>query len=696
MAQLLIEIGTEEIPAGYIMPALNAFSNSLIHHLEQNRIAHGDAHVYGTPRRLSVRIDQVADRQKSQNQEIMGPPAQIAFDENGMPTVAAKKFAEKNDIPVNLLTVKETGKGKYVVAQKTDPGKATRVLLKDSLPSIILAIPFPKAMRWSNLSISFARPIHSILALLGSQVISFVVGDIKSNRYSFGHRFLYPKKIKLPDPGQYLSALREAWVIADIQERRTLMEKQMAEAVDHVHGRVLPDEELVDQVTHLIEYPATVLGTFEDRFLELPREVLITAMREHQRYFAVVDAKNRVMPYFLAVNNTLAKDMALVKRGHERVLKARLEDARFFFKTDMKLSLDEMTNKLKSVLFQADLGSVYDKVSRVRQVGGQLAAHLHLGEASTRYLDRATWLSKSDLVSHMVNEFPKLQGIMGRIYAKTAGEADVVADAIEEHYRPIYSGGQLPETLVGALLSLSEKIDTICGCFLAGLIPSGASDPYALRRQGIGLLQIVIEKKFALSVGELIQMSLSTFTEIKPRTDPEDAARQVTSFLMNRLAHILESEGISKDAVAAVIAVSENDVLPVVAEKARSLQRLKKAPEFDTLAIGFKRVVNIIRKADPADTEKAEIDPELFEYPAEKALFDDFIAIQTQVKQMLRKGEIDQAFNAVSTLRTPVDQFFDDVLVMAEDSNIRQNRLALLYQISQLFGLLADFSRIST
>ena len=696
MSQLLVEIGTEEIPAGYIEPALNAFADSLFQHLDQSRIAHGKARVFGTPRRLTVAIDDVADRQQPQTQELMGPPARIAFEKDGTPTVAAKKFAEKNDVSVGRLSVRETEKGRYVVARKTDAGQATRLILKKSLPSILLAIPFPKTMRWSNLSIEFARPIHSILALFGGQSLTFVVGDIKSSRYTFGHRFLHPKKIKLSGPGQYLSALREAWVIADIDERKRLMEKQMAEAVGRINGSVLSDPELADIVTHLIEYPATILGRFEDRFLELPREVLVTAMREHQRYFAVVDPDNRVMPYFLAVNNTLAKDMDLVKRGHERVLKARLEDARFFFKTDLKLSPDEMTDRLKDVLFQADLGSVYDKVSRVRTVSAGLADRLRLDAETAKSLDRAAWLSKSDLVSHMVNEFPKLQGIMGRIYARSAGEAEVVAQAIEDHYRPVYSGGRLPETFAGALLSIAEKIDTICGCFLIGLIPSGASDPYALRRQGIGLLQTVIENALAVSVNELVRMGLSSFADIEPHTPFEEAFGQIAAFLMQRLSHILESEGASRDAVSATLAVSENDALPIVAEKARSLERLKAEPEFETLALGFKRVVNIIRKADPADTESASVDPTRFEYEAETVLFDRFNAIRDKVKQLLEAGEIDEAFTAVSTLRTAVDRFFDDVLVMTENPAVRRNRLALLNQISRLFALLADFSRIST
>ncbi len=696
MAQLLIEIGTEEIPAGYIDPALNAFRDHLMRHLHDNRIAYGMAQVYGTPRRLCVRIDDVADRQVPQTIELVGPPARVAFDENGRPTVAARKFAEKNNISPARLSIIETEKGRYAAASRTDRGQATRSILKASLPAIILSIPFPKTMRWADLSIHFARPIHSLLALLDKQVISFIVGDIKSGRHTFGHRFLHPKKIKLADTTGYLEQLEKAWVIADIKKRRTMMEQQMHEAVETVKGKVLPDAGLVDIVTHLIEYPATVLGSFEERFLELPREVLVTAMREHQRYFAVVDSDKRIMPYFLAVNNTLARDMNLVKKGHERVLKARLEDARFFFQTDGKTSLEEMTHKLKSVLFQAELGSVYDKVSRIRSVAGRLARRLALDETMEQVLDRAAFLSKADLVSLMVNEFPKLQGVMGRIYAQYAREPEPVARAIEEHYRPTASGGALPTTLPGGLLSLVDKMDSICGCFLIGLVPSGASDPYALRRQGIGLLQIILENNLPIPIPWLVQTSLAAFTGVSSAAPGDNKADdQASAFLRARLAHILESENISKDFVAAVLAVSEADPVPVIAAKARSLHRLKAEPEFDTLATGFKRVVNIIRKAEPADTMQAEVDPALFEYGTETGLHNDFMAIQGRVRDSLEGGEIDQAFNAVADLRKSVDQFFDDVLVMTDNAPLRRNRLALLKQISQLFALLADFSKIS-
>ncbi|MFO7840076.1 MAG: glycine--tRNA ligase subunit beta [Desulfosalsimonadaceae bacterium] len=696
MARLLVEIGTEEIPAGYMKPALEAFAENLQAHLGQNRIRHGPARVFGTPRRLAVIIDDVAWRQDPQTVEQTGPPEQIAFDADGRPTVAARKFAEKNQVSPDSLTVVETEKGRYAAFRRTDPGRATRTILRDALAGIILAIPFPKTMRWADLSIYFARPIHSLTALMDTQVISFSLGNVKSSRLSFGHRFLHPKKIRLDSAGDYPDALLPAWVVADPEKRRARMLEQMEEAVRSVEARVLSDPELVETVTYLVEYPATVLGSFDRRFLDIPREVLITAMREHQRYFAVVDDRQQVMPYFLAVNNTPARDMNLVKRGHERVLQARLEDARFFYRTDRKTSLDEMAEKLWGVLFQAELGSVYAKVCRIRNVAGRLAQEQHFDPEFAQNLDRAAWLSKADLVSLMVDEFPRLQGVMGRIYARASGEPEPVCLAIEEHYRPTVSGGLLPKSPAGALLAVSDKIDSICACFLVGLVPTGASDPYALRRQGIGLIQIILDQQFPLSIPGLVEASVSTFSDIRAAVSEKEAKSQAVAFLTARLANLLESEGIARDAVAAVLAVSENDPLPVAAAKARSLQRLKAEPEFESLAVGFKRVVNIIRKADSADTEQAEVSRSLFEYDAESALFDDFYSVAAQVRKSLAEGRIDQGFAAVATLRRSVDRFFEDVLVMTDNDRLRRNRLALLKQISQLFGLLADFSRIST
>jgi len=692
MERLLIEIGTEEIPSGYIEPALNAFRSRLLDRLDAARIAHGNASVYGTPRRLTVMVEDVADRQAAVTMELLGPPERVAFDDKGEPTVAARKFAEKCGIAMNRIIVRETEKGRYLCAVKMERGQTTLTFLKQILPELILSIPFPKTMRWGEQRIAFARPIHSILALYGSRVVPIAVGDIRSGRNTFGHRFMTPGKIRLDHPDRYLEALASAWVLADIDRRRSEMKESMARVVKTVNGNILPDEELVGVVTHLVEYPEVILGTFDRKFLQLPREILVTAMREHQRYFAVLDTNDRMMPHFIAVNNTRANDMAVVTTGHERVLAGRLEDARFFYNADLKVPLDTMVEKLKTVLFQAELGSVHEKVERVRRLGAFIGKTLSFGKNDLDHLDRAAVLCKADLVSHVVIEFPKLQGIMGRVYATVGGEPEPVARAIEEHYRPSYSGGPLPETTIGAALSIADKLDTLCGCFSVGLTPTGASDPYALRRQGIGLILIARENGFQFSLPDCIRDGMAGFGD---SNKAEKAAAELHEFLKNRMAHLLEEEGIPRDLVAAVISASGDNIVDVW-RRAHAIARLKTAPDFESLAAAFKRVVNIIRKADPAETGGADVDRKVFEHGSESALYDAFLAVEKSVNARLNQGEIEAAFSDVAGLRGQVDAFFEDVMVMAKEPAVRKNRLSLLKRISDLFARLADFSKIST
>ncbi|RJP87641.1 MAG: glycine--tRNA ligase subunit beta [Desulfobacteraceae bacterium] len=694
MNRLLVEIGTEEIPAGYIQPALKSFASILLKKMDDARIQHGDIKTYGTPRRLAVIVTDVAPKQLSLSTEMMGPPERIGLDASGKLTVAAQKFAEKTGVPAAQLKVKETEKGRYFYAVKTERGAASKNVFKEMLPDVILSLPFPKSMRWADLTISFARPIHTIAALLGTDVIPFRVGNISSGRNTFGHRFMKPGKIRLSSPDNYLNALSDAWVLADTCKRKETLEMQMTEAVTRISGQVIPDDELLETVAHLIEYPAAIVGRFDEAFLELPNEILITAMREHQKYFAVVDAKDQLMPYFVAINNTQAKDMDLVTKGHERVLRARLSDAQFFVATDLKTSLDDKVEKLKSVLFQANLGSMLDKTNRVIKLADWLATAEKLKQAQLRSIARAAHLCKADLVSHAVIEFPKLQGVMGRVYALKQNEEIQTATAIEEHYRPTYSGGALPETLEGSVLSISDKMDSICGCFSAGLIPTGAADPYALRRQANGIILIALKNRFGFSLKAVIRESLTMF-EHKKADDIEALSEKIVEFFKGRMAHLLEEENISKDAVAAVLAVS-TDTIGGVWEKARSLQKLKSAPDFEILATAFKRVVNIIRKADTSETAAQTVEPALFEHESERALLEQFRTAQQNVLGHIHSGQIDQAFGDIALMREPVDRFFDDVMVMAEDAGIRKNRLALLGQIAGLFDLLADFSKIST
>ena len=692
MKSLLLEIGTEEIPAGYIEPALQSLSTTLLQKMDDMRIEHGSAKVFGTPRRLAVEVEDVAEKQKSLTSEVMGPPEKVGFDTNGKPMTAAVKFAEKVGVSVNALTVKETEKGRYVCAKVSERGQASRTLLKSILPEVILATPFPKTMKWAELNIFFARPVHYVVALLGSQIISFEVGDTKSGRYSFGHYFMKPKKVKITSSEDYVKTLKDVEVYIDFEERRKLVEKEINRAAKDVGGKVLPDEELIDINKNLVEYPIATAGQFDKEFLEIPSEILITAMRHHQKYFAVVDDSGNLMPNFIAVNNTRTKDMNLVAAGHQRVLRARLSDAQFFYKGDVQESMDDWVERLKGVLFQAKLGSMYEKVQRVQKVAGYLADASGQKPTVKKQLLRAAWLCKADLVSQVVYEFPNLQGVMGRNYAAVKKEPENVATAIEEHYRPTYSGGPLPETVIGGLLGIADKIDSICGFFSVGLVPTGASDPYALRRQGIGIIQIMNDRGFSFSLRKLIEKSLEIYG-IKGAKKIKEIADPIYTFIQNRMTYQLVEEGFSKDVIAAV-ADTDADNVPNVWNRVRAIQDLKGAADFEPLAVAFKRVVNIIKKADlPA---RKKVDEKLFEHNSEKTLYSAYKDLKGKVSDHLDKGRFDQAFREIAKLRDPVDAFFDGVMVMSKEKKIRNNRLSLLGLISDLFGLFADFSKIST
>jgi glycyl-tRNA synthetase beta chain len=699
MNTLLLEIGTEEIPAGYITPALKELAVRLLKRLDEHRISHGSALTYGTPRRLAVMIADVASKQTSVTNQVLGPPEKVAFDEKGNPLVPAVKFAEKLGIGMSRISVKETDKGRYLSATVTEKGLPSRTVLKTLLPEVILSIPFPKSMRWGCLPISFARPIQSILALLGKDVVSFDLGNLKSGRLTFGHRFTHPGKIKISNPEEYVDRLKQADVLCDVENRKNLIQGEIQKAAGDVHGVLLSDDELLDIVTNLVEFPAVADGRFDDKFLKLPDEILITSMREHQKYFAVTDGKGKLIPHFIVVNNTPAKDMNLVVKGHERVLRARLTDAMFFFDNDLSAPLEDNVEKLKGVLFHAKLGSMFDKTLRIRKLSEYIADRTTIGNEDADVKDcvsRAAFLCKADLVSHVVVEFPKLQGVMGRVYAGKSNEPENVPEAIEEHYRPTYSGAELPKTIAGAVVAIADKMDSICGCFSAGLIPSGASDPYALRRQGIGIVLILIEKGFSFSLSGLIKKSLDLY--MPGETEKLHAvALQVQSFLKDRMANILADKGFARDVIAAVTDVSVDCVTDLF-KKVEALDQLKQAPDFEPLAVAFKRVVNIIKKSGP-DIHKGRsvsVNSDLFEHPCEAELLAAVKDVALSVSSSLEGGRFDLALLTIASLRKPVDAFFDGVLVMAENENLKNNRLALLGMIAALFENLADFSKLST
>ena len=690
MNDLLFEICTEELPAGYIKPALDSLNHNMEIALKKARIDHGPVKTMGSPRRLTVYICDMAKEQKSQTREETGPPKRVAYEEDGKPKVPAIKFAEKWGQNIDDIFIKKMPKGDYLCLKITDKGQSTEKILKDILPTIIDSIPFPKTMRWSNFEKNFARPVVSLLCLLDTTNISIEWGHLKSGKTTIGHRFMHPETIKIKSPDKYLSLLEKAHVIVDIEKRKELIQKEITNLANKLGGNIKDDPELLDIVTNLVEFPASCSGQFEENFLEVPSEVLICAMREHQKYFAVISEDKKLMPCFIAVNNTPVKDMALVAKGHERVLRARLSDARFFFMADLDESQDIRVEKLNGVLFQAKLGTIYEKTIRIQKLSEFLADMLDDDLIKT-HVSRAAWLSKSDLVSQVVNEFPSLQGIMGRVYAERSKEDSSVAAAIQEHYQPKHSGGKIPTTLVGSLLAIADKIDTICGCFGVGLKPTGAADPYALRRQGIGVIRIMQARNLTFSLKEMIEQSLS-FIKDKLTAPEDDIVELIMDFFKTRLINIMTESGISKDVAISVLSAGMTN-LPDAWSRANALEKLKKDPDFESLSATFKRVGNIIKKIDRSSLSPINIDR--FELEAEKKLNEIFNSVESEVFTLISDSRFDEALKTIASIRSDVDHFFDEVLVMADDSFLRNNRLKILVNISTLFERIADFSQIS-
>ena len=693
MNTLLIEIGTEEIPAGYIVPALEAFRDNLCALLKSSRIEFGETKYFGTPRRLALMVHDVADRQKAETSTVFGPPAKVGFDENGTPTIAAEKFAQKAGVSVkDIFLSEQDGKnGKYLAVVKEEERLETTDILEKNLADQILSIPFPKRMKWGSLDITFARPVISLTGLLGERALDFTVGNVESGRYVFGHQFMAPSKYEVPAPESYETVLESANIIVDIEKRKAILKEEIEKVAAEYKSRIVEDEELLDINTNLVEYPYPVIGRFDDDFLSVPDEVLITAMREHQKYFAVRDDQGALRPYFIAVNNTLAGDMNVVANGHERVLRARLSDAKFFWETDLQSSLDEMAEKLRKVTFQAELGTVFEKRERVKALAGKLA-EVYGGQDTgelKRKAERAAEICKADLVSQVVIEFTKLQGIMGRAFAEKAGEDPQVADAVEQHYRPVYSGGQLPDNDTARILAIADKMDTICGCFSVGLIPTGGADPYALRRQGIGILQIMLNASFSFSLNDLVMDSVKMFVDSE--SSRAETAGQVLEFLRQRMLNMFTDRGFTKEAVNSALEVSFDNI-PDAEARVNALDRLRKQPDFEPVSVAFKRVENILKKTELM--KESKVDPSAFVESSEKALFDACRESRTQIDGFTANGDYESALRKIAGLRPVVDQFFDDVMVMDEDENLKRNRIALLVSVSSLFRNIADFSRI--
>jgi glycyl-tRNA synthetase beta chain len=685
--ELLFEIGTEEIPAGFLSKAVGDMEDIIRKSLTEKMIPFEGIKCMATPRRLVLYIADVAQKQEDQTIEKLGPAKKTAFDENGHPTKAALGFAKGQGLEVSQLETIVTDKGEYLGARKTIAGKPTASLLPAILTDFLLAIPFRKSMRWANYDLRFARPLHWILALYAGNVVPLKIEDITSSNTSRGHRFMSPDAFEVTDFENYLNKARQNYVIVDPAVRKELILEEAQKAAAEIGGKIFYTEDLLDTVSFIVEYPVIIRGSFDEDYLKIPQEVLTTTMISHQKYFPVINDEGGLLPYFIAVSNTKASDLAVVARGNERVLRARLADASFFFEEDRKVPLENRVESLKKVVFHTLLGTSHQKVLRFRKLAVKIAQQVK--PAVKKNVDRAALLAKADLESLMVGEFSELQGSMGREYALLAGENPVVAGAIYEHYLPIVAGGDLPQSDEGAIVGIADKIDTIVGFFGVGLPPTGTADPYALRRQSLGIINIILDKHYPLTLDFLIDESISLFKEVLKKP-ADEIKKNILEFFKGRLQNQLIAQGLAYDTVDAVLTVGISDVVSAL-EKIKALQAFRQNPEFEPISIAFKRVDNILK-----DFRNPQIDMSLLKDDAEIHLFSVFENIKTRVEKGITENDFNFTLSELAKLRPPVDAFFDGVMVMDKDEKIRHNRLSLLAEISALFHKIADFSKIVT
>lgn len=686
MTTFLLEIGTEEIPARMAPAGVAELEARFRKECAALHLPIDDVRTAVTPRRLILAVGSIPERQEDVVQEVMGPPAAAAF-KDGQPTKAAEGFARREGLEVSDLRVVDTPKGPYVAATKRIAGRPVLELLADALPRLIGSIPWPKSMRWGIGGTSFVRPVHWIVALLGSEVVPFEFAAIRSGRVTRGHRFLAPSPIEVRGPESFFEALAGAHVIVDPAERRRLIREQVEALGPEAGGRAVTDEGLFDEVTNLVETPVLSRGSFDPAFLALPKEVLITSMRSHQRYFAVEAPDGSLTNHFLVVSNTQARDMAVVTRGNERVLAARLSDARFFFTEDRKHPLEAYVERLSQRIFLAGLGTVRDKVDRLVRISATLAASCAPSAADAAA--RAALLCKADLATHMVGEFPELQGVMGREYARHSGEPEGVAVAIDEHYKPRFAGDAPAATDAGAIVGVADKIDSIVGCFGLGLLPTGTQDPYALRRGALGIIHTFLDRGWTLPLRELVAAAIDAYEGRRSRPAAE-VTDDVIEFFRGRLRSLLQGDH-ATDVVDAVLATPDDVVVDLVA-KVRALGPMRSREDFEPLATAFKRVMNIT-KGQELGTEPS---PDLLETDQERTLLSEARRVGGEVESLVAGRDFEGALAALAQLRPAVDGFFDHVMVMVDDEAIRTNRLALLGTVRALFRNIADFGRIQT
>ena len=683
---LLIEIGTEELPPKALSNLSLAFERGIADGLEKAGLAGGAIRRFATPRRLAVRVDQLPARQPDRRLERRGPALGAAFGPDGQATKAAEGFARSCGVTVAELQRQETDKGAWLVHVNTEPGAPTADLIPSIVETALAALPIPKRMRWGDRDDEFVRPVHWVVLLFGAEVIPATIMGVRAGRESRGHRFHHPQPIQLSAPADYARQLAdEGRVIADFDERRDVVRARAEAAATELKGVAVIKPELLDEVTALVEWPVALAGNFERRFLEVPPEALISTMQDNQRYFPVVDAHGRLLPHFITLANLESRDPAQVRAGNERVIRPRFSDAEFFWNQDRSKPLAARLELLKHVVFQQRLGAVADKSARVATLARFIAEQRH-GNAD--WAERAARLAKCDLMTQMVQEFPELQGIMGRYYARHDGEAPEVAQALEEQYLPRFAGDRLPTTATGQNLALADRLDTLLGIFAIGQAPSGAKDPFALRRAALGVLRILIEGELDLNLLALLERAAGQF---EPAIRANNAVEAVFEFIVERLRGYYPDQEVRPDTFEAVLECRPHRPLDFD-RRVRAVSAFRDRPEAASLAAANKRIRNILKKMDAV--LPFEVRPDLLAEEAEQALAGRLVELSSETIPLMEAGLYGDALNRLASLREPVDAFFDQVLVMAEDPAVRDNRIALLNELGSLFLRVADFSRL--
>lgn len=687
MKTLLVEIGVEEVPARFIEPARDGFSRLLQESLGNARIPFVTITTAATPRRLTAFVSDLAEKQEETLIVKYGPPYNKAYDESGNPTKAALGFAKSQGIEVAELKKGQKDGIDFVVFEKSERGELTTSVLPGLLRDVIGKIPFQKKMRWGKESFEFARPIQWLLILFGNEQIDVSLADFKSGNVTYCHRFLSKGPFPIGDSSTYADTLRSNAVIIDENERMSIIEKGIEAIEKKVKGNALRDEDLIKEILYITEYPYPLCGTFDKEFLKLPKEVLVNVMKSHQRYIPIQEGNGALMPFFIFFANTKPIDDTIVIKGNEKVLRARLADAEFFFEEDKRINLTELYERLSSIVYHVKLGTLKDKTDRLASICRHLCSILHYSD--TALIERAAKIIKADLLTHMVGEFPELQGTMGRIYAQVQGENPEVAASIEEHYLPSSGNGALPQTQLGSILAIADKIDSIVSFFSVGITPTGNLDPYALRRQTLGVIKIAIDKKLNIPLGDLFKAAYESGAGIKKRLSFDEAKASLTDFLTARFKFSMIDDGHNQEFVESVLPLVGEDIydgyLRLIA-----LESQKSLEDFQKLLVGFKRAYNITKQV----ADDHPVNPTLFREKEEDALFEVYESKKELFFSAMSEKRYDDAISVLVSFKESIDRYFDKVFVMDKDEGIKNNRLALLKKIKDMFLSYGDFSKI--